>query len=69
MKRAFIVYFSVATRVEVDVPKDKAEASPNRDDELFAIVADEASKKIAANASSYLVRENVDNIDEEYELK
>ncbi len=67
MKREFIVYFSVATRVEVDVPKDKAEASPMRDDELFAIVADEAIKKITANASSYVVRENVDNIDEEYE--
>ncbi len=67
MKRAFIVYFSVATRVEVDVPKDKVDNSPMRDDELFAIVADEAAQKITANASSYLVRENVDDIVEEYE--
>lgn len=67
MKRAFIVYFSVATRVEVDVPKDKVEVSPNRDDELFAIVADKAVEKVSANLSSYLHRENVDNIVEEYE--
>ena len=66
-KRAFTVCFTIATRVEVEVPKDKEEVHPNRDDELFGVVADEAIEKISANLSRYLHRENVDTIHEEYD--
>ena len=66
-KRAFTVYFTIATRVVVEVPKDKEEVHPNRDDELFGVVADEAIEKISANLGSYLRREYVETIHEEYE--
>ena len=64
MKKKFIVYIEVAASVEVDVPQDKIDKSPMRDDELFAIVADEAIEKIAKSPRGYLVRENVNDIDE-----
>ena len=64
MKKKYIVYIQVAASVVVDVPKDKVDNSPMRDDELFAIVADAAIEKIAKNPNGYLVRENVDEIDE-----
>jgi len=66
MKKKYLVYIQVAASVVVDVPKDKVDNSPMRDDELFAIVADAAIEKIAKNPNRYLVRENVDEIDENW---
>lgn len=65
MKKKFIVYIEVAASVEVDVPKDKIDNSPMHDDELFAMVADAAIEKIAKSPRGYLVRENVNDIDED----
>ena len=58
-KKAFLVDYSIRTRVVVDVPADKTDNSPQRDDELFAIVADAAQEKISRSAGEYLCRENV----------
>ena len=67
MKKAFIVTISATTRVVVDVPKDKVDNSPNRDDELYALVADTAIDKILANPRGYLVRENTEQMKEDFE--
>ena len=67
MKRAYLVEFSIKTRVVVEIPQDKANNSPNKDDELFAIIADTAIDKIASNPRGYLVRENVDDLVEDWE--
>lgn len=67
MKKAFIVTISATTRVVVDVPKDKEDNSPMRDDELFAIVTDAAIDKIVSNPRGYLVRENTEQIKEDRE--
>lgn len=39
MKKAYIVEFSCAVRVVVDVPKDKRNHTPRNDDELASIIA------------------------------
>lgn len=58
-KKAYIVEFSVATRVVVDVPKDMADSSPSRNDELFGLIAQAACEKVSQLPHDYIRFENV----------
>ncbi len=67
-KKAYLVDYSIRTRVVVDVPKDKIDNTPRSDDELFGLIASEARDHILRNgAAQYLCPDNVMEIHDDYE--
>lgn len=67
-KKAFLVTFSIQTRVVVDVPDDICNASPIVNPSLWGKIADKAEDKVGENIWDYLNYDNVDWIEEDKEM-
>ena len=66
-KKAYLVTFSVRTRVVVDVPEELEDTEVWDDDRLLNPVVNTAADKIVRNAGEYIYAENVDTIEEDLE--
>ena len=67
MKKAFLVDFSIRTRVIVDIDDNLEDKNPQTNDGLWGDIVDKAEDKVGNNSWDYICYDNVTEVIEDTE--